>query len=99
MNQLLYGALMMAAAVIALLFVRAWRVAGDRLFAYFAAAFAVLAANWIAIALTTPSDETRYFLYLPRLFAFGLIIYGIVDKNRRHREGSRSVRRGLARTP
>lgn len=82
MNAFLYGTLAMSAAVIALLFARARRLNGDRLFAFFAAAFAILAANWVLIALTTPSDETRYFLYLPRLFAFGLIIAGIVDKNR-----------------
>ena len=59
MNAFLYGTLAMAAATIALLLARARRLNGDRLFAFFAAAFAILAANWVLIALTTPSDETR----------------------------------------
>jgi peptidoglycan/LPS O-acetylase OafA/YrhL len=91
-NSFLYGTLSMGAAVIALLFARSWRLTGERLLAYFAAAFAVLAANWVVIAIATPTDETRYFLYLPRLFAFCLIIAGIVDKNRRHSDGGRRGR-------
>jgi peptidoglycan/LPS O-acetylase OafA/YrhL len=96
MSQFLYGALAMAAAVIALLLLRHWRLSGERLLAFFAAGFAVLAANWVAIAVATPTDETRYFLYLPRLIAFGLIMAGIVDKNRRHR---RAMSRGPAASP
>lgn len=85
MNAFFYGALSMGAAVIALLFARARRLNGDRLFTFFAAAFGILAVNWLLIAVTTPTDETRYYLYLPRLVAFGLIIAGIVDKNRARR--------------
>jgi hypothetical protein len=92
-NAFLYGMLAMGAGVIALLFARSWHLTGERLFAYFAAAFAVLCANWVVIAIATPSDETRYFLYLPRLFAFCLIIAGIVDKNRRHAGGRGGGRR------
>jgi hypothetical protein len=85
MNEYLYGMLTMGAGVIALLFLRAYRLDRDRLFAFFAAAFGVPALTWLSVAAVTPSDETRYFLYVPRLLAFGLIIGGIVDKNRRYR--------------
>jgi peptidoglycan/LPS O-acetylase OafA/YrhL len=97
LNAFLYGTLAMAAAVIALLFARVRRLNGDRLFAYFATAFAILSANWVLIALTTPSDETRYYLYLPRLLAFGVIIAGIVDKNRARRATRRPG--GITRHP
>lgn len=85
MSQFLYGATAMAAATIALLLLRQYRLTGERLLAYFAAGFAVYALNAVAIAIVTPSDETRYFLYLPRLLSFGLILAGVIDKNRRHR--------------
>ena len=85
MNTFLFGATAMAAAIIALILLRQWRLGGERLLGYFAAGFAVYSLNSVAIAAITPTDETRYFLYLPRLLAFGLILAGVVDKNRRHR--------------
>jgi hypothetical protein len=82
-SAFLYGALAAVAATIALGFARDWRAGGDRLLGYFAAAFAVMALNWTAIAAITPTDETRHYLFVPRLVAFGLIIAGIVGRNRR----------------
>ena len=78
-----HGAVAMACAVAALRFVRFWQLTGDRLFVFFAFAFAVLAVHWLAIGLLNIPDEIRYSLYLPRLLAFALIIAGVVDKNRR----------------
>jgi cytochrome c biogenesis protein CcdA len=57
----------------------------DRLFAYFSLGFAVLAIHWAAVALVTPTLETRHEIYIIRLAAFLLIIVGIIDKNRRRR--------------
>jgi hypothetical protein len=82
MVPFVHGAVTMACAVAALCFVRSWRQTGDRLFVYFALAFAVLAAHWLAMGILNVPDEIRYSLYLPRLLAFALIIAGIVDKNR-----------------
>ena len=81
MTDLLQGALIMASAVAGLFFLRFWRDTGDRLFVAFAAAFWVLAVNWLGLALSS-EPETRTVFYLLRLVAFVTIIVGIVDKNR-----------------
>jgi Family of unknown function (DUF5985) len=83
MREFLWGALSMASATVALLFLRSWRTTRDRLFVYFSTAFAVLALNWIGLAIVDPSLETRHILYILRLVAFVLIIIGVIDKNRR----------------
>ena len=71
-----------AAAAAGLFFFRFWRDSGDRLFAFFGAAFWVLAVPWALLALANPSDETRPYVYAIRLVAFLLMIVGMVDKNR-----------------
>jgi hypothetical protein len=55
---------------------------GERLFAFFAVAFIMLAINWLALAAIDPAFEARHVLYLVRLAAFILIIVAIIDKNR-----------------
>jgi hypothetical protein len=71
-----------AAAAAGLFFVRFWRQSGDRLFAFFGAAFWVLALSWALLALINPVDETRPYVYAIRLVAFVLMIVGMIDKNR-----------------
>ena len=71
-----------AAAAAGLFFFRFWRVSGDRLFAFFGAAFWVLALSWALLALINPADETRPYVYAIRLVAFVLMIVGMIDKNR-----------------
>lgn len=83
MKQFLWGALTLASLVAALFFLRYWKLAQDRLFAFFAIAFAVMGLNWLGLAIVDPAMENRHILYLLRLLAFVLIIVGIVDKNRR----------------
>jgi len=65
-----------------LFFLRFWRREHDPLFAYFAAAFWLLALSWTLLALSRPDAETRPYVYGIRLIAFGLIIGGMIDKNR-----------------
>jgi hypothetical protein len=79
----LWGALSLASAMAALFFLRYWSSSRDRLFAFFAVAFAVMGLNWLSLAFIDPGEELRHTLYLLRLLAFVLIIVGIVDKNRR----------------
>lgn len=67
---------------VGLIFLRLWRDSGDRLFALFGAAFWVLSLNWIALAIMTPTFESRHYFYIIRLIAFVLIILAIVDKSR-----------------
>jgi hypothetical protein len=87
MREFLWGALSMGSATIALFFLRYWQRSHDRLFVFFAIAFAVMALNWVGLAFIDPGAELRHTLYLLRLAAFVLIIIGIIDKNRR---GSRT---------
>lgn len=74
-----------AAWAAGLFFLRFWRDSGDRLFVYFGVAFWVLALSWSLLALFSPTEETRPYIYGLRLFAFGLIIAATIDKNRPRR--------------
>jgi uncharacterized membrane protein HdeD (DUF308 family) len=78
----LAGASTLAAAAIALFFLRFWRDTRDRLFLLFAIAFAVFAANRLALTILDDEGEGRTLIYLARAGAFGLIIAAVVDKNR-----------------
>ena len=80
-NQFMLGAIVALCAVAGLFFLRFWRKTRDRLFAIFAIAFWILGLNWLALAFTQ-QDEVRTALYVVRLLAFLLILFGIVDKNR-----------------
>jgi len=80
--NLMAGAIVMGYAVCGLFFLRFWRRTGDRLFLVFALAFWLLGLQRLALALTEPVEESRTGLYLVRLFAFLLILWGIIDKNR-----------------
>lgn len=82
MNPFLWGATSMACCAIGLVFLRSWRITGDRFFAAFGAAFWILSAHWIALALVGAVDETRHVFYAVRLVGFLLVLVAIIDKNR-----------------
>lgn len=82
MKNFAWGILTMASVIVSVFFWRYWKVSGERLFAFFCVAFALLALNWLALSVTAPAYEARHLVYLIRLAAFTLIIVGIVDKNR-----------------
>lgn len=84
MDQFLYGAVVMGFAVAFLLFLSYWRRTRERLFLMFAASFLLLSVNYAWLALTSIPVEERSPLYLVRLLAFGLIIVGIFQSNRRN---------------
>lgn len=83
LHPFLFGLLTAAALTAALFFLRFWRQTADRLFLFFALAFCALGINWLALAMTDPASEHRYYAFLLRLVAFGFILYGIFEKNRR----------------
>jgi hypothetical protein len=83
MISFLYGAGAMGCAVIGLFFWRFWRQSTDRLFLIFALAFWILALDRAALGVMAAAEEWRAYIFLLRLGAFCLIIYGIVDKNRK----------------
>jgi hypothetical protein len=82
MREYVWGMLTIACASVGLIFLRYWRVSGDRLFGYFAAAFAAMAIEWAVLAAVPRGLPARQFVYLIRLLAFVLIIVGIIEKNR-----------------
>lgn len=84
-RAMLAGAIMLAAWAIFVFFLRFCRKTGDRLFAFFAAAFLLLGIERIIIVGL--SSDHQSFGYLIRLFAFLLILFAILDKNRRGGKG------------
>jgi hypothetical protein len=76
------GVIFAGSLVASLFFLRFWVRSRDRLFAIFALAFALLAANRLVLVALDESNEARTYVYLSRLFAFLLIAAAIVDKNR-----------------
>lgn len=85
LNQFLRGALVMGCFVAGLFFLRFYRQSRDRIFVFFVAAFWLLAAHWIGLAVVNPAAETRHYLFVVRLLAFVALLVGILDKNRRSR--------------
>lgn len=81
-NQYISGALTMGYLAAGLFFLRFWKKTRDRLFAFFALAFWLLAGQRLALAVTTQTSEGNLFLYGVRLLAFVLILVAIIDKNR-----------------
>lgn len=84
-NAFVGGAGAVACVVITLFFLRFWRQTGDRLFAFFALAFAVFAINLSISSFLDEANAARPYVYLLRLAAFALIIVAIVEKNRSRR--------------
>jgi hypothetical protein len=82
LSNFLAGAIFTAYMVIALLFWRSWQDTQDRLFALFSAAFAALGVERVVLLLLGATNESIHLVYLVRLFAYSLIIWAIVDKNR-----------------
>jgi hypothetical protein len=87
MYQFVRGALAMACWVAGLFFLRYFRQSRDRLFCFFSVAFWIFSLNWLALAVLNPGVESRHYVMLVRVVAFLLILFAIVDKNRRSRAG------------
>jgi len=78
---LISGYLIAGYLLIGLFFIRFWRQAKDRLFGFFAIAFFLLAAQRALLVIAAGSSSAT-LIYALRAFAFLIIIYAIVDKNR-----------------
>lgn len=81
MDEFLAGAIATGSFVAGVFFLRFWTRTRDRLFAIFACAFWLLAANQALVSLAGIPREEQSWIYLLRLAAFVLIIVGIVAKN------------------
>jgi hypothetical protein len=83
MKIFIAGLLTMGNAIAALFFARFWRETSDRLFGFFAAAFALLALQRALLAAAPSLGVSDLWSYVIRLAAFVLILIAIADKNRR----------------
>lgn len=81
MNDFLNGAAFLASAAVALYFLRFWRDTRDALLGIFAVAFGVFSLNRLLLAIIDRASDARLVIYVLRLFAFLLIIAGILVKN------------------
>jgi hypothetical protein len=79
----LSGAISMGYLVISLFFVRFWRSSRDRLFLFFSIAFGLLLIERVVRVAFDLESEWIPAVYLFRLLSFGMILYAIIDKNRR----------------
>jgi hypothetical protein len=82
MNLLLTGAIVMGCALIGLVFLRFWKSGRDPFFIYLAVSFWIQGAQWLhsGIARDSTMEYSPYY-YLPRLLAYGLIVFAILRKN------------------
>jgi hypothetical protein len=82
LHAFLAGATTMGCLAAAAFFARFWRDTKDRLFVFFSIAFCAMALNRALIVLYPLERESQPYVYLVRLFAFVLIAYAVIDKNR-----------------
>lgn len=82
-KSLLLGAIALGSAVAGLFFLRFWQRTKDRLFLYFSFSFFLQALSRVLMGISTASSDEHPVIYLIRLVAYGLIIFAIVDKNRK----------------
>lgn len=77
------GAIMLAFMVCGLFFLRFWTKTRDKLLLAFAFAFWMLGTERIFLFAINVESEGRTFVYFFRLAAYALIIWAIIQKNRR----------------
>ena len=82
MVSFIRGMLFSGYAVAGLVFCRFWRRTQERLFAWFAAAFWLLALERLVMHSGCVSENQYAIVHLLRLLAFVMIIVAIVNKNR-----------------
>jgi len=81
--NLLSGAMIAGYLVAGLYFFKFWKTSRDALFAFFAAAFWVLALQRTLLSLSTALVEDQTHFYIIRLLAYMILLTGIINKNRR----------------
>ncbi|HTL37267.1 MAG TPA: DUF5985 family protein [Kofleriaceae bacterium] len=69
--------------IIALSFLRLGRATHDRLYHAFAIAFVLMSVSSTLVGLGVATADWSAYAFLPRLLSFLVIIWAIVDKNRR----------------
>lgn len=82
-KEWLLGAITLGMIVAGLFFLRFRRLTRDRLFFFFALAFFVEAVSRMIMAANAVSSEEHPVIYILRLISYGLIVWAIVQKNRK----------------
>ena len=82
-DTFLSGAISMGFLVISLFFLRFWKRSHDRLFIFFSLAFLLLLVERIVRSGFDLGSEWGPAVFCFRLVAYGLILYAVIDKNRR----------------
>jgi hypothetical protein len=77
------GATCMACVVIALFFAQFYRETRDRFFLLFAVAFSLMGGERLTLLTLNRDAEALPFAYVVRCVSFVVIIFAIIDKNRR----------------
>lgn len=90
MANFVFGLITMGYIVAGLFFAKFWHRSRDPLFAIFAVAFWLLAANQAIVAVIAVPREEQSWTYLLRLAAFVLIAIAIIHKNAAGRADRRS---------
>lgn len=80
---ILLGAIALGSIMAGLFFLRFWKQTGDRFFLFFSLAFFLMALSRVLMSLTVVSSDEHPIVYIVRLFAYGLIVFGVLDKNRK----------------
>ena len=83
MNNFLSGVLASACLMIALTFLRFYVKSRDRLFLCFSFAFLVFAVERVFISMKHFPDERGGEVIVMRLISFLIILWAIIDKNKR----------------
>ncbi len=86
MNLMLIGAIAMACFTASLFFLRFWRKTGDRFFLFFSLSFCIEGVSRVILGMIE-EDERQPLIVLMRLFAFVVILFAIIDKNRKTAKG------------
>ena len=79
----LHGAVASGCIVAAWLFSRSWRQSRDRLLLHFSLAFSLLALSYVMLGTISLATDWRVYVFVLRLLAFCVILYGVFEKNRR----------------
>jgi len=83
-DAILTGAVITVSLTISLFFLRFWKSTRDKFFLYFAISFALEAVNRTVLIVSLMQTEEMPTYYLIRLVSYALILFAILEKNKRH---------------
>ena len=92
LTHVLLGAVIMGDMIVALFFVRFWKLTGDRFFLFFAASFVAITISRVVVDEGVPPFGHEALGYMIRILSYLIIIAGILYNNRASRT-SRTIAR------